>query len=515
MRLVQSFPGIRVAAFAFALGAATVSGFAPFYLYPLPILALAALALLWLRTDKWLAAAGIGFAFGLGLFLTGTSWVYVSLHDFGGMPAVIAAAATFAFCAFLALFPAAIGALLVRAPGAPALKLLLLLPALWALADWTRSWIFTGFPWLALGYSQAPASPLAGYAPVLGVYGVSLASAATAGCLALLVERDRGRRALSAARRASAALSDYALWGGVALLLLGFGLGSREWSQPLPGDATRVALIQGSIPQDLKWRPEKARETLNLYRSLAQSTDAKLVLLPETALPMFNVDLPHGYLDALAERVRANGGDLLTGVPEYAGPGRYYNSVISIGTTETQTYRKVHLVPFGDYFPLRPVLGWFMDLLDIPMSDFSRGAPDQQPLQAAGQRVAVNICYEDVFGEEIIRQLPSATVLANFTNDAWWGRSWASRQHLQISQMRAQETARVMLRATNTGVSAIIDERGKVVRAAPEFETTVIHGEIRGRTGTTPFVRWGNAGMLLLATVMIAGALFGARWRRG
>jgi apolipoprotein N-acyltransferase len=505
---------ILSAALPFALGAASVPGYAPLYLFPLPVLAVAALGVLWMGAGNWLAAAAVGFAFGLGLFIAGASWVFVSLHDFGGMPAAIAAATTFGFCAYLALYPAAVGALLARAPGGPALKLLLLLPALWALADWARGWVFTGFPWLALGYSQVPASPLAGYAPLVGVYGVSLATAAVAGSLALLYLRDRDRRRLSAGPRAANTLADSALWVAAAVLLVGFGLASREWSQPLPGKPTPVALIQGNIPQDLKWRPEKARETLDRYFSLAQSTDAPLVLLTETALPMFNVDLPHGYLDALASRVRALNGDLLTGVPEYAGPRRFYNSVISVGSSPSQTYRKVHLVPFGDYFPLRPVLGWFMNLLDIPMSDFSRGDIDQRPLQAAGQRIAVNICYEDVFGEEIIRQLPEATVLANFTNDAWWGRSWASRQHLQISQMRALESGRMMLRATNTGVTAIIDERGRVVDAAPEFETVVLHGSVQGRSGTTPFVRWGNAAALLLAALMAAGALAAARFRR-
>jgi apolipoprotein N-acyltransferase len=502
------------AAFPFALGAASVPGYAPLYLFPLPVLALAALAVLWLGARNWLVAAAIGFAFGLGLFLAGASWVYVSLHDFGGMPAAVAAATTLGFCAYLALYPAVVGGLLARAPGPPALKLLLLLPALWAFADWSRGWVFTGFPWLALGYSQVPDSPLAGYAPVFGIYGVSLAAACVAGGLALLYVRDRGRRKLPAMARVASTLADSALWVAVAVLLVGFGLASREWSQPLPGEPTPVALVQGNIPQDLKWRPEKARETLDLYFSLAQGTDAPLVLLPETALPMFNVDLPPGYLDALASRVRARGGDLLTGVPEYAGPGRYFNSVISIGSAPSQTYRKVHLVPFGDYFPLRPVLGWFMNLLDIPMSDFSRGDPEQKPMLAAGQRVAVNICYEDVFGEEIIRQLPEATVLANFTNDAWWGRSWASRQHLQISQMRALESGRMMLRATNTGVTAIIDERGRVSAVAPEFETVVLHGSIRGRSGSTPFVRWGNAAALLLAALMAAVALLAARAAR-
>ncbi|MGH8677722.1 MAG: apolipoprotein N-acyltransferase, partial [Burkholderiales bacterium] len=505
---------VKVLSPAFAsllLGALSVFGYAPFYLYPVPILTLAAISSLWIGAASTRGAAGLGLCFGLGLFLGGTSWVYVSLHDYGGMPMPVAGASTLFFCGYLAAYPAAIAALVRRARGDWSLKLVLLLPALWALSEWVRSWLFTGFPWLALGYSQAPASPLAGFAPVLGVYGVSLASACVAGCLALACQRYRSLTNVRPAERIVLAVNGAPLWIALALLLVGFGLASRQWTTPLPGSTTRVALIQGNIPQELKWRPERARETLERYHELTRSTDATLILLPETALPMFNVDLPHGYLDALAAHARANGGDLLTGIPEYAGPGRYFNSVMSLGSAPSQIYRKVHLVPFGDYFPLRWALGWFMNLLDIPMADFSRGSVDQRPLEAAGQRVAANICYEDVFGEEIIRQLPAATILANFTNDAWWGRSVASQQHLQISQMRSLETGRYMLRATNTGVTAIIDSRGRVVKAAPEFETVIINGEAVGFSGSTPFIRWGNSAVLVLAGVLIAAALIAAR----
>jgi apolipoprotein N-acyltransferase len=170
-------------------------------------------------------------------------------------------------------------------------------------------------------------------------------------------------------------------------------------------------------------------------------------------------------------------------------------------------------VPFGDFFPLQPVLGWIMRLLHIPMSDFSHGAPVQKPLQVAGQKIAVNICYEDAFGEEIIRQLPEATILANFTNDAWWGDTIASRQHLQIAQMRALETGRPMLRATNTGVTAIIDPAGRIVASAPEFTTTKLSGAVRGYQGSTPYIRIGNAGVLLLAGAMVLVQLRMARVR--
>jgi len=262
----------------------------------------------------------------------------------------------------------------------------------------------------------------------------------------------------------------------------------------------------------MKWRPERARATLETYRRLAQAAEARLILLPETALPMFNVNVPGEYLEMLAAQGRRNGGDLLVGVPELEAPGRYYNSVMSFGSAPTQVYRKHHLVPFGDYFPLRSVLGWIMNLLHIPMSDFSRGEPVQRPMQVAGQRIAVNICYEDVFGEEIIRQLPEATMLANFTNDAWWGKSVASKQHLQISQMRAIEAGRPMLRATNTGVTAIIDPKGRILASAPEFTTTTITGEIHGYQGATPYVRLGNWAFLAASALMIALPLAAQRF---
>jgi apolipoprotein N-acyltransferase len=481
------------------LGAATVLGFAPFHWWPVPLLTLAVFARLVDRAAQPSHAAALGYAFGFGHFVTGVSWVFVSMHEYGGMSVPLAAFATGFFCAYLALFPAAAAWLTGRArAGWP--RLLLAFPAAWVLCEWVRGWMFTGFPWLAIGYSQSPGGPLSAFAPLLGTYGVGLATMLSAGLLAWWQpwRADWARMRLRRAATHPAAALGLALWAAA------LALKPVAWTTPV-GEPVSVALAQGNIEQDLKWRPENLRATLETYLDLARSSDARLILLPETAVPLFDVQVPEDYFELLAAHARANGGDILLGVPELVAgdPERYYNSVISLGSNPRQAYRKHHLVPFGDYFPDWAFITWVMNAMQIPMSSFSRGDAVQQPLAVAGQRVAVNICYEDVFGEEIIRQLPAATMLANFTNDAWWGDSAASEQHLQKAQMRAQETGRYMLRATNTGVTAIVDQRGRVLASAPEFVAAVVSGTAQGYAGATPYVRFGNWPFLALATVML------------
>jgi apolipoprotein N-acyltransferase len=237
-------------------------------------------------------------------------------------------------------------------------------------------------------------------------------------------------------------------------------------------------------------------------------------VLPETALPLFESDLPDLYRETLVSLGRQKGGDVLAGLPTGSPYGAYYNSVISLGNAPSQRYHKVHLVPFGEYIPLKTLWGWVIEVLHIPLSDFARGALDQRPLSIGGQQVAANICYEDAFGEEIIRQLPAASVLVNVSNLAWFGESFAPWQHAQMSQMRALETGRMMLRATNTGVTAIIDAKGHVLASLPLFTAGSLSGEIQGYAGSTPYVRWGNAPVLALWGVLGVGLLAAGLRRR-
>ena len=481
----------KLVALPFLLGGLSVLGFAPFYIYAVPVLTLATLFYLWQHAGSKRAAFLIGFSFGLGLFGFGASWVYVSLHDFGMMPMPLALLATFLYCAFLALFPGIAGWLQAALKGvahkAP-WRLLVLMPASFVLYEWTLGWIFTGFPWLTLGYSQAPSSPLAGYAPVLGVYGVSWLLLLSAGLVAYAYHAWH-----QVSGRAWLALGSLLL-----LWLTGAGLQTVAWTQAT-GKPLSVSLLQGNVPQDLKWREDRLRTTLATYREMVLNSKSELIILPETAIPQFLDNVSPDYLDLLAQHARRQGGDLILGVPERDFVQRvYYNSVISLGTSPTQSYRKQHLVPFGEFVPLKPVFGPIIAAMQIPLTDFARGAPTQQPLAVAGQQVAMNICYEDVFGEEIIRQLPQATLLVNVSNDAWFGDSIAPRQHLQISQMRALESGRYMLRATNTGITAIVNEKGRILQQVPAFRVTTLHGMAQGFKGSTPYVRWGNGLFLAL-----------------
>jgi len=485
---------------ALLAGLSCVLGFAPFGGFPLPVLALAVLFSLLLRADTPRVAGRIGFAFGLGLFSAGIGWIYVALHDYGDMPMLLSLPATVLFAAFLALFTALAGYAQarfgetrgVRSPLTDRLRLVLVMPGAWVLVEWLRGTIFTGFPWLTFGYAHSD-SPLAGYAPLFGVYGVSLVAAVSAGLLAMLLRERRSKEG-----RAALAIL-VMLWIGGALLR------SIAWTQP-SGEPISVALVQGNIAQDLKFNEDALPGTLETYRRLTLQNPARLTILPETALPLLRHEVPQQLAEQLRGHARQNGGDILIGVFE-SNNGSHYNSVFTLGIADEQRYRKQHLVVFGEFIPLRPLLGWFINgVLDIPMGDLARGAARQAPLNVAGQRVAANICYEDVFGEEIIRALPEATLLVNFTNDAWYGHSHAAAQHNQISQLRALESGRMMLRATNTGVTSIIGANGKVLQQLPQHQQAVLLGQAQGYSGITPYVRWGNAAVMLLIALLLAYA---------
>jgi apolipoprotein N-acyltransferase len=288
----------------------------------------------------------------------------------------------------------------------------------------------------------------------------------------------------------------------------GEGLRHVAWTTPQSAPLT-VALLQGNIEQSLKFDPRRYARTLETYARLAEQTRARLIVFPETAVPRFLDGVEPAYLQRLDAIARRNQGDLLLGVPTRSSRDEYFNSVITLGTSPVQVYHKVHLVPFGEFAP--PGLAWTLRLVNIPLSDFSSGSA-RKPLDVAGQRIAVNICYEDAFGDEIAAQLPEATLLVNVSNVAWFGDSLAPAQHLQIAQLRAIETGRMHLTATNTGITAAIDTDGRVLARLPQFAEGRLEITAQGYAGATPYVLWRDWPLVLLCLgVLIAAALVARR----
>ena len=479
---------------AFLAGAASVIAFAPAGFYPLALATLALLAHLWSRATPQ-GCFFTGFWFGLGFFLAGVSWVYVSMSEFGGMPFPLAAFTTAFFCAFLALFPAAAGWLQARVPAPPWVRACLLIPAAWTLFEWLRGAIFTGFPWLAFGYA-AVGWPLQGYAPLGGVYLLSFLTLALAGLVWLLYRKVKPVAALVAL---------------VAAIGAGEALRHIAWTAP-EGTPVAAALLQGNVPQEMKFRPERYAKILDTYGRLVESTRARLIVLPETAVPNFLDRIDPAYLARLTAAAQRNGGDLLLGVAYREPPDSYYNSVLSLGVSPRQLYHKTHLVPFGEFVP--PGFDWAMSRLDVPMSNFSRGEPAPAPLEVAGQRVAVNICYEDAFGDEIAARLPEATLLVNMSNVAWFGDSLAPAQHLQMARLRAIETGRMHLTATNTGVTAAIDRDGTVLARLPTYTEGQLEVRAQGYSGMTPYARWRDWPILALCLALLVAWTIIGRIRR-
>ena len=456
-------------------------------------------AILWWRGGEQAprAAGGSGFAWGAGAFLTGTYWLYISIHVFGEAPLAVAIFLMLGLVAIMALYPALTGYLCARAGASGVLRWLMLLPGSWVLTEWLRGWVASGFPWLSLGYSQTDGW-LGGFAPLGGVYGISLAIALLAGALLALLRGRTGDRVAAVVLTAG-------------ILATGFAADQRTWTEST-GRTLEVALIQGAVPQDRKWLPSQREPTKDLYRGLtAESPSAELVIWPEAAIPaVAHEELD--YLAAVEADVRVRGADLMLGMLERdPESGRYYNSLIALGA-EPGVYRKRHLVPFGEYFPVPDFVRDWMRLMSLPYVDIASGPAHPPPLVVAGEPVALSICYEDAFGAEQRTFLPEATLMVNVSNDAWFGNSIAPHQHLQIARLRSMEAGRYLLRATNTGISAVIRPDGSLAGTSPQFETDVLEAAVQPHVGATPWIQWGNAPAVLLAALLaLAGLLAGRR----
>ena len=493
--------GVAVDGGCVAAGAALSLAFAPFGLFLVAVGSLAALFLAWRECRTPRRAFLRGWLFGLGAFGAGMSWVHESFV-FANVTGVLAFVLTVGLVAGLALYPACLGWLLGRtvpdASDAP--RLLAAYPAAWTLWEWLRGWAFTGMPWLQVGYSQID-GPAAGWLPVIGVHGIGALTTFTAGALALVLVR-HDRRAFVLLGAAGV------LWGA------GTVLARIDWVRPA-GTPVKVAIVQGNVAQDQKWRPEMRDLTLQRYATLTRERfDADLVVWPETAMPGYFDTLREFAHELLAEAVR-HGSTVLTGVPMRERPGGPYLNAVAMLGAEPAFYVKRRLVPFGEYLPLAFVLQPVVEALGIRMANFSPGPREQAPMQVGSHTLGVSICYEIAFGSAVRLDLPGAALLVTVSNDAWFGDSIGPHQHLEIARVRAAETGRWLVRATNTGLSAIISSRGEVRGRLPQFEVAADTFEVVPMAGATPYVRIGDGPILVaVAAWLIAGVVRLRRMRR-
>lgn len=512
---------------------------------PLPDWALAATQILMLavaaRVTLYAPSArqawARGWLFGFATYALGLYWIFISLHRYGDLSAPLSVAAVLALSAFLALFPACASALARRyaplsADASPSriLSGTLAWAAMWAAFEWLRAVLLTGFPWLNIGYAQID-GPIAGWAPLLGVHGMAFLSAFVAAAVASLWQP----------ARKTGPGSRHALAAGIALALAaaGWPLSRIDWSAP-SGDPLNVRLVQGNIEQSQKFDPALLEQSLVRHLDLTSMAPApgvpapQLVILPETVLPIFQDQLDPRIWDTWRSVAAQRNTVIAMGVPLHDrvdGRDRYTNSVMGFdgntpveqlmtGTTAMR-YDKRHLVPWGEYVP--PGFHWFVDMLNIPLGDFDRGAPRQTPFPVGGQHIAFNICYEDLFGPDLLPALqpgpngePGATILVNVSNLGWFGDTWALRQHLQIGRLRTIETARPMLTSTNTGITAAIDARGRVAAQLAPLQAGVLPVSVQGMSGLTPYARFGDkTALALIGLALIAAVGSGRRTRRG
>ena len=457
-------------------GSLSVASYAPLEYWWLMPLCLMVIYFYWSKETSPLQAFKQGFVFAFFQFLVGVSWVYVSLHTFGNMPPVMAGIAVILFVLIWAVLHGLVGYVFaLLSSKSHKWFQVILFASLWVIADWSRTFIVGGFPWLDVGYSQTTRF-LSSYAPIGGVYLVSFALLLiSAFFMQLLMNLRRSKQGVVIPALSIVCISASAI-----------ALKPVQWTEPT-GEAISVALVQADIPIESKWEQSFRDELLTRYYELLPKSPTDLVVFAETALPFYL----HNTTDEFWESLSANAGSLIAGVIE-SDPitGKLYNSAVMTCGAERQVYRKHHLVPFGEYLPLRRFLSWLLDYLQIPMSDFSSWKQPQS-LDCGGLKVALSICYEDAFSGEIRSNLNDGEVLVNISEDAWFGDSLAPHQRRQMAQMRAQELSRPMVRSSNSGPSNLIDENGSIIVASEQFSQQTVAGEIMPRAGKTPFLSFG------------------------
>jgi apolipoprotein N-acyltransferase len=471
-------------------GSLVTLSLAPYDIWPAAILS-CCLYMGLLRNCSTRLAAWRGWLFGLGMFGTGASWVYVSIHEHGNAGVILAGTLTALFCGGLALLHALFAWIYTRLLRDLMAGMLVGFPALWVLFEWLRSWLLTGFPWLYIGYATLD-TWAEGWIPVIGVFGASLLCAFSASCLYLAYMR----------RHTQAFL----VYGTMiaSLWLIGWQLQAAKWVAPASATPLTVGIVQANIPQELKWQPQYYEPTLALYESMTEPLLGRdIVLWPESAIPNY-YQRAQNFLAPLAQRSFEAGTALVTGIPWRAeGSEAYHNSIVALGEG-SGAYHKQRLVPFGEYVPLENWLRGTIEFFNLPMSGFSPGDDKQAPLLAHDFRLSPFICYEIVYPELVRQYAREADLMITISNDSWFGTSIGPLQHLQMARMRALENGRYLVRATNNGISAIIDEHGKLVAQSPQFQRLNLTGEAQVMLGATPFSRIGSTPIVILCFVLLA-----------
>ncbi len=490
-------------------GAALPLAFAPHHIALLGLLSPILLLGTWHKATP-AEAFGLGYCFGLGLFGMGVSWVYVSIHDYGNTETPLALLITALFVLVFALYPAVQGYILKKTYKKSNVWLYFVgFPTSWVLFEWLRGWMFTGFPWLYLGYSQID-TLLGHYAPIGSVFIISWLLALSAACLFSIATGTRSLKSFSIGLLAL-------IWSG------GFLIQDHNWTSAI-GPIQTVSLVQGNVDPLHKFAQHNPiQATENLYGQLSSSEWGRDVIVwPENAIPL---PLPYSkaYIDKLNMRAKAANSTLVTGIQwalvdhvNYANtePTEFYNSILALGTG-SHIYHKCHLVPFGEFLPFDTHLRGLINFFNIPMSSFIEGPCDQSLLNSKNLKLLPLICYEIAFPELVRIGVPKSQVMVNISEDGWFGKSWGPHQHLEIARMRAKETGRPLLRATTSGISAIIDAKGNIITRSPQFEAMVLRGTVQGTTGETPWVQIGLWPILCtLFGIFIVGSILSKRHRR-